>query len=148
MEFVMLVVNRFIVTAGESEFVQRARTALAVLAVRPGYVSGQLGRAYDDPTHWSLVTEWASVGAYRRALGAYDVKVHATPLLAQSLDEPSAYEVLGTAEPGGAVVTSTSDRAEHPVGPGSAPGTGADPASGGPGSTPVADGPGPVRSSS
>jgi hypothetical protein len=147
MEFVMLVVNRFTVTAGESEFVQRARAALAVLAVRPGYVSGQLGRAYDDPTHWSLVTEWASVGAYRRALGAYDVKVHATPLLAQSLDEPSAYEVLGTAEPGGAVVTSTSDRAEHPVGP-AAPGTGADPASGGPGSTPVADGPGPVRSSS
>ena len=36
---------------------------------------GALGRAYDDPTHWSLSTEWESVGAYRRALGGFDVKV-------------------------------------------------------------------------
>ena len=133
----MLVVNRFIVTADESEFVERANTALGVLAARPGYLSGQLARAYDDPTYWSLITEWASVGAYRRALGAYDVKVYATPLLAQSLDEPSAYEVLGTAAPGGAVVTSTSDRAENVLAPGTAPS-----------STPADGGSGTVRSPS
>ena len=32
------------------------------------------------------------------------MKVHATPLLAESLDEPSAYETLASAEPGGDVV--------------------------------------------
>jgi hypothetical protein len=56
------------------------------------------------------VTEWESVGAYRRALSSYDVKLHATPLLARSLDEPSAYEVLAEAAVGGSVTVAASDR--------------------------------------
>ncbi len=91
----MLVVSRFSVpeTGGE-EFVARAQVALDALAARPGYRSGRVGRAVDDPTRWVLVTEWDGVGAYRRALSAYEVKVSASPLLAESVDEPSAYEVL------------------------------------------------------
>ena len=37
------------------------------------------------------------MGAYRRALSSYDVKLHAVPTLSRALDEPSAYEVV---EPG------------------------------------------------
>jgi antibiotic biosynthesis monooxygenase len=109
----VLVVNRFVVPDDETgaDFAERATIALQALAVRPGYVRGELGRAYDDPTHWSLVTEWESVGAYRRALGGFDVKVHATPLLAQSVDEPSAYEILITAASDGEVTQTGSDRA-------------------------------------
>ena len=109
----MLVVNRFVVPDDETgaDFAERATTALEALAARPGYVRGELGRAYDDPTHWSLVTEWQSVGAYRRALGWFDVKVHATPLLAQSIDEPSAYEVLVQTGADGEVIRPASDRA-------------------------------------
>lgn len=109
----MLVVNRFVVPDDEAgaDFAERATTALEALAARPGYLRGELGRAYDDPTHWSLVTEWESVGAYRRALGGFDVKVHATPLLAQSVDEPSAYEILVHAGTDGAVIRTASDRA-------------------------------------
>lgn len=111
----MLVVNRFVVPADPpdgADFAERAGVALAVLAACRGYVRGELGRAYDDPACWSLVTEWESVGAYRRALGNFEVRVHATPLLAASLDEPSAFERLAVAAPGGPLVTSTSDRAE------------------------------------
>jgi hypothetical protein len=108
----VLVVNRFVVGVDDApDFSERAGLALAALAARPGYVRGALGRAYDDPTHWSLTTEWESVGAYRRALGGFDVKVTATPLLAQSLDEPSAYEILATTDDDGALVTAESDRA-------------------------------------
>ncbi|MEN3310363.1 MAG: hypothetical protein V7603_6565 [Micromonosporaceae bacterium] len=108
----MLVVNRFAV-AGEDQgtFAGRARAALGALAARPGYVRGSLSRAYDDPDRWCLVTEWESVGAYRRALSAFDVKVTATPLLAESLDEPSAYEELALAGPAGPVTVVQSDRA-------------------------------------
>jgi len=91
----VLVVSRFVVPEGQGEsFAARAGSALAALAVRPGYVRGHLGRAIDDPSRWVLVTEWAGVGAYRRALSAFDVKISAVPLLAESVDEPSAYEVL------------------------------------------------------
>lgn len=111
----MLVTNRFVVdTAVASEFTEQAHAALAALAARPGYLRGELVRALDDPTHWCLLTEWESVGAYRRALGGFDVKVTAVPLLAQSVDEPSAYETLASAAPGGEIVTVASDRAAGP----------------------------------
>jgi hypothetical protein len=106
----VLVVNRFVVS-DETAFTPRAEAALAALAARPGFVSGRFGRSVDEPDRWCLVTRWESVGAYRRALSAYQVKVEATPLLAESLDEPSAYEVLLAAQPGGPVAASTSDRA-------------------------------------
>ncbi|GGM56805.1 hypothetical protein GCM10011608_47070 [Micromonospora sonchi] len=111
----MLVTNRFVVDEEAAvAFTDRAHAALAALAARPGYLRGQLVRALDDPRHWCLVTEWESVGTYRRALGGFDVKITAVPLLAESVDEPSAYEALATAAPGGDVVVVASDRAVGP----------------------------------
>jgi quinol monooxygenase YgiN len=111
----MLVFNRFVVSpdsAGDVDaFVARAHAALEALAARPGYLRGELTRSLDEPASWCLLTEWANVGAYRRALGAFDVKVTATPLLAESLFEPTAYETLATADPGGKVEARRSDRA-------------------------------------
>lgn len=94
----MIVVSRFRVGAEEAEeFRGDVRRALEALAERPGHLSGTIGRNLDDPTLWVLSTTWEHVGAYRRALSSYDVKLHAVPLLARALDEPSAYEVV---EPG------------------------------------------------
>lgn len=91
----MLVVTRFDVPEAESaSFLPRAQAALAAFAARPGYVRGRIGRAADDPTAWVLTTEWVGVGAYRRSLSSYDVKVDAAPLLSLGYDEPSAFEVL------------------------------------------------------
>src|SRR3954451_8682954 len=88
---------RFEVPEGESEaFLGQARTALAALAARDGYLQGRIGRAADDPTAWVLTTEWIGVGAYRRSLSSYDVKAQAAPLLSRGRDEPSAFEVLVT----------------------------------------------------
>jgi heme oxygenase (mycobilin-producing) len=91
----VLVVTRYVVPTTESPaFLERATAALAALAARPGWRSGRLGRATDDASAWVLTTEWDSVGAYRRALSAYDVKVVAVPLLSLATDEVSAFEVL------------------------------------------------------
>ena len=70
-------------------------TAHDLLAARPGYLAGAVGRNVDDPTLWVLETRWANVGSYRRALSSYDVKLGAVPLLSRAVDEPSAYELLG-----------------------------------------------------
>lgn len=94
----MLVINRFRVPEAEAEaFRADVERAHATLAERPGYAWGRIGRNLDDPTLWSLVTTWEHVGAYRRALSSYDVKLHAVPLLSRAIDEPSAFEVV---EPG------------------------------------------------
>jgi heme oxygenase (mycobilin-producing) len=89
-----------------------AERALTVLAGRPGYVRGSAGPSVDDPASWVLTTEWERIGDYRRALGAFDVKMHATPLLARARDLPSAFEQLIRVDPGGAVQRATSDRAD------------------------------------
>ncbi len=105
----MLVVSRLSLPDRSVESVQAlASPALQALSARPGFLSGRLARATDDPAQWVLVLEYDSVGAYRRALSAYDVKVHTTPLLALAVDEVSAYEVLLDAAAG----TSKSDRAD------------------------------------
>ena len=77
---------------------QRSPTALeravAALAARPGfrYAPGSVRRP-DDPARWVLVSEWDGVGAWRRALSAFEVRVEAVPLLALAEDEPGAFEV-------------------------------------------------------
>lgn len=94
----MLVVNRFRVADVEApSFQADLAAARDLLAAQPGYVDGSLGRNLDDPGLWVLVTRWESVGAYRRALSAYDVKLHAWTTLGRALDEPGAFE---DAEPG------------------------------------------------
>ncbi|WP_211247320.1 antibiotic biosynthesis monooxygenase family protein [Cryptosporangium arvum] len=93
----LLVISRFDVPEADGEgFLERARAALAAFAARPGFVRGRIGRSADVPTAWALTTEWESVGSFRRALSDFDVKVHASTLLAESSDEPSAFEVMGS----------------------------------------------------
>lgn len=92
------------------DFAERARQALTALAARPGYRRGTLGRSTDDPSAWVLLTEWENVGSYRRALSGYDVKMHATPLLATAIDLPSGFEELVDVTPDGDSLAHPSDR--------------------------------------
>lgn len=91
----MLVISRF---RYDDDLAERAQAELEScvqqFALRPGYVSGTVGRALDDPTLWVLTMTWEHVGAYRRALSSYEIKMHVVPLLSYALDEPSAYEVI------------------------------------------------------
>ncbi|HWJ67476.1 MAG TPA: antibiotic biosynthesis monooxygenase [Nocardioides sp.] len=93
----MLVVNRF--RAGQDPAALRAdlERVHGLLVDKPGYVAGWIGRNLDDPDLWTLTTRWENVGAYRRALSSYELKLHGVPVLSRALDEPGAYEVV---EPG------------------------------------------------
>ena len=98
----VLVVNRFEVPEEQAAaFADDLAAAHALLAAKPGYVEGAVGRNLDDPTLWVLQTRWTNVGSYRRALSAYDVKLGAVPLLSRAIDEPSAYEVFDAEGPEG-----------------------------------------------
>lgn len=104
----MIAITHF--TDPAADFAERAQAALAALAACPGYVRGTVGRSTDDPAAWILLTEWANVGSYRRALGKYEVKLHATPLLASAQDVPGGFEPLLDVAPGGASISRPSDR--------------------------------------
>jgi hypothetical protein len=108
----VLAVTRYRVPAEEApQFLVRARDALEVLAARPGHLHGVVGRSTDEPDLWTLTTVWESVGAYRRALGAYEVKLRAHPLMYLAVDEPTAFEPLVESGPDGVLHERGSDRA-------------------------------------
>ena len=96
----MLAIVRFRLPAGSGEtattsgFAAGAEAALTALGQADGYRAGRLARAIDDPDEWVLVTEWDGPGAWRRALGRFDVKMELTPLLAHAVDAPGAFEIL------------------------------------------------------
>jgi len=102
-------INVIHLTADGPDFADRALRALEALAGRPGYLRGTLGRAIDDDS-WLLVTEWENVGSYRRALGNFDVRLQAVPLLSGADDRASAFEEVVEVAPGGASVLRASDR--------------------------------------
>ncbi len=80
--------------AAEDELRHGLLHALGILAAKPGYVGGEVGRNVDDPALWVLTTRWENVGSYRRALGSFEGKMHVQPLMVHALDEPSAYELV------------------------------------------------------
>lgn len=88
-----------------------------------------MGRNVDEPTLWVLATTWENVGAYRRALSAYEVKLHAVPLMYRALNEPTAFEHLVTATSGGVLHDHEPSRAAEAdsAAPGRARGPGAVP---------------------
>jgi hypothetical protein len=98
----------------DDDFAARAQQALTVLGARPGFVRGSVSRSIDDEADWILITEWQDVGSYRRALGNYEVKVSATPLLAAALDLPSGFETLADLHSGGRLAVHASDREPFP----------------------------------
>jgi hypothetical protein len=90
----MFAIARFMVPLGDAaNFEIQLDDALAAFSGCTGYVSGEIGQNLDDPTMWSLVTQWENVGSYRRALSNNDVKMNAVPTLARAIDEPGAYEL-------------------------------------------------------
>lgn len=109
----MLVVTRHRVTEDATVFLASAREAMTALAARSGFVEGCIGRNADAPGLWVLTTRWVHVGAYRRALSAYDVKLRAVPLLSTAVDEPTAYEVLAEVRPDDIAESSAHGRSDR-----------------------------------
>ena len=88
----MIAIARFKVpTAQAEEFRSQIKRALEVFSERDGFISGDFGQNLDENDLWSLVTHWANVGSYRRALSSTQVKLEVVPLLATAIDEPGAY---------------------------------------------------------
>jgi quinol monooxygenase YgiN len=92
----VVIVTRFIVPDETPEhaadFIANGARLRNAFEARPGHVRTRLARALEDPTRWVLVSEWTGVGAWRRALSGYDVRIEVMPLMALAENEPAVYE--------------------------------------------------------
>lgn len=78
-----------------------AREALAPLVTQALCLGGEISASIDDPGLAVIVTRWRSVGDFRRAMSDFEVKMRTVPLLSQSIDEPTTFEVLHLNSPEG-----------------------------------------------
>ena len=100
----LIVVARFAVPADQgAAFGEQARAAIAILAERPGFVSASIGQATDEVALRVIISRWTGIGAYRRALSNFDVKLSVIPFLSLAIDEPSAFEMVHERTPDGAM---------------------------------------------
>ena len=117
----LLVVSRYRVVEDRSAWLAQMRSALAVLGESEGFVRGWIAQATDDSELLAVSTIWTGVGAYRRALSRFDVKMHVIPLLSTAIDEPSAFEALVAIDDSGEQLFASGLAADHDaVGLGSA----------------------------
>ena len=98
----LLVVTRFRVPADRFDaFAAQAREAIAALGACAGFVGAELGQSTDEAELRLISTRWTGIGAYRRALSDFTVKMTAIPFLSLAIDEPSAFEIVHARTPAG-----------------------------------------------
>ncbi|MGI8721879.1 MAG: antibiotic biosynthesis monooxygenase [Geodermatophilaceae bacterium] len=91
----MLAVNRLHAYGdGEEQITGELALLIDVFATLPGFQRARAGRCLDEPDVWILLTEWESVGTYRRALSSHVVKTNGQPVFVRVVDEPGAYDVF------------------------------------------------------
>jgi hypothetical protein len=81
-----------------AEWLTKAQIAIETLQALPGFIEAQAGRSPDEPSRLIVTTKWEDVGSYRRALSSYAAKISVWPFLANMHDQPSAFEVLLSAD--------------------------------------------------
>lgn len=85
----MLAVSRF--QDPGPGFEEQARLVVEFWQGREGCEWARLVRNLDEPGLWAIVSDWESVGAYRRSFNGFEAKMVLTPVLSRAIDEPSAY---------------------------------------------------------
>lgn len=89
----MIAITRYRVPDA-ADFKTKIAPVIELLEASPGFRYGRLAHNIDEPELWALITEWDGAGFYRRALGAYDVRLAFIPLSVLAIDEAGAYEVV------------------------------------------------------
>ncbi|MEO5833822.1 MAG: antibiotic biosynthesis monooxygenase [Nakamurella sp.] len=95
----IILVCRF--TGASADFRIESRPAVALLAAQPTCRSARLARSTDDAAKWTLIAEFDSVPAYRRALSPFDVRTTVVPFLSTAdQDTSGVYEVAVSSDSG------------------------------------------------
>lgn len=91
----LLVITKHRVHPNEmASWTQSAKTAISPLAACAGCLGTEIGLATDEADLAVVVSKWENVGAYRRALSNFEVKMHSIPFLSTAVDESSAFELI------------------------------------------------------
>ena len=95
MSSALLVITKHLVHPHEMPtWIESAKSAIEPLAACAGCLGTEIGLATDEADLAVVVSKWENVGAYRRALSNFEVKMHSIPFLSTAVDESSAFELI------------------------------------------------------
>lgn len=77
-----------------AQWMTEAQSVIETLQNLTGFIEAQVGRSPEEPHRLIVTTKWVDVGSYRRALSSTAAKMNVWPFLANMHDQPSAFEVL------------------------------------------------------
>ncbi len=96
---VIAVVAQLVVTAGERDsFDQGFERMRELFAQSPGFLSMELGQSTDSLEDLTLIHRWCDVGAYRKVLGRYEVKLEVIPFLSTFALDSVTVEIISNSQ--------------------------------------------------
>ena len=60
----------------------------------PGFLSSELGQSTDSLEDFTLIHRWADVGAYRKFLSRYEIKLEVIPFLSTFTKDSATVEII------------------------------------------------------
>ncbi len=95
------VIAQLAVPAGaRGQFEQGYDRMVKLCAQSPGFLSGELGQSTDSLEDFTVIHRWADVGAYRKFLSRYEVKLEVIPFLSTFTKDSVTVEIIMDSQSG------------------------------------------------
>ena len=89
------VIAQLVVPAAErARFEQGCERMVELCAESPGFLSSELGQSTDSLEDFTLIHRWADVGAYRKFLSRYEIKLEVIPFLSTFTKDSVTVEII------------------------------------------------------
>lgn len=89
------VIAQLVVPAAErARFEQGCERMVELCAESPGFLSSELGQSTDSLEDFTLIHRWANVGAYRKFLSRYEIKLEVIPFLSTFTKDSVTVEII------------------------------------------------------
>ena len=89
------VIAQLVVPAdARGHFDQGCERMVELCVESPGFLSSELGQSTDSLEDFTLIHRWADVGAYRKFLSRYDIKLEVIPFLSTFTKTSVTVEII------------------------------------------------------
>ena len=93
------VIAQLVVPEGDrAQFDQGYVRVGELVAQSPGFLSSELGQSTDSLQDLTLIHRWEGVGAYRKFLSRYEVKLEVIPFLSKFTKESVTVEIINDSQ--------------------------------------------------
>ena len=97
---IAVVAQLVVPAAARAQFEQGSERMMELCAQSPGFLSSELGQSTDSLEDYTVIHRWADVGAYRKFLSRYEVKLEVIPFLSTFTKDSVTVEIIWDSQSG------------------------------------------------